>query len=162
MAMLGGNFTHNKLFGDIKAAGKLDADSINSLILFSREERGKLEHGQPDSKIILSLNYKTNKFGVLVRNTRFGETGVRFSNPALNPDENFSPKILTDLSLTYTPKPWLTFTAGANNIFDIYPDRIQDPRNTLEGTWIYSLEASPFGFYGGYYFVGLGIQLQNR
>ncbi|MGI8637306.1 MAG: TonB-dependent receptor plug domain-containing protein, partial [Segetibacter sp.] len=158
-AMLGGNFTHNKLFGDIKAAGKLDADTVNSLILFSREEKGKLEHGQPDSKIIFSLNYKTSKFGVLLRNTRFGETGVRFFNPALNPDENFSPKILTDLSLSYTPKSWLTFTAGANNIFDVYPDRIQDPRNTQEGTFIYSLEASPFGFYGGYYFVGITLQL---
>lgn len=56
-------------------------------------------------------------------------------------------KILTDLSLSYTPKSWLTFTAGANNILDVYPDRIQDARNTQEGTFIYSLEASPFGFY---------------
>ena len=160
--MLGGNFTQNELFGDIKAAGRLDPDPKNSLILYSREERGKLEHGQPDSKIILSLNYKINKFGVLVRNTRFGETGVRFANPDLNPDENFSPKILTDFSFSYRPKSWLTFTGGANNILDVYPDRLQDPRNTLEGTWIYSLEASPFGFYGGYYFVGVGIQLQHH
>ncbi len=97
----------------------------------------------------MSLNDKTNKFGILVRNTRFGETGTRFNNPVLNPDENFSSKLLTDLSLSFTPKPWLTITAGANNIFDVYPDRIQDVRNTQEGTYIYSLEATPFGFYGG-------------
>jgi iron complex outermembrane recepter protein len=158
IAMLGANFTQTRLFGDIKAAGKLQADSINSNILFGREERGKLEMGQPDSKIVFSLNYKTNKFGVLLRNTRFGETGTRFNNPALNPDENFSSKILTDLSLSFTPKPWLTFTAGANNIFDFYPDRLQDARNSQEGTLLYSLEASPFGFYGGYYFVGLDLK----
>jgi iron complex outermembrane receptor protein len=158
IAMLGANFTQTRLFGDIKAAGKLQADSINSNILFGREERGKLEMGQPDSKIVFSLNYKTNKFGVLLRNTRFGETGTRFNNPALNPDENFSSKILTDLSRSFTPKPWLTFTAGANNIFDFYPDRLQDARNSQEGTLLYSLEASPFGFYGGYYFVGLDLK----
>ncbi len=162
MAMLGGNFTQTRLFGDIKTTGKLKADSVNTITLFNREERGRLEHGQPDSKIVLSLNYKTNKFGVLVRNTRFGETGIRSNTPVTNPDENFSPKILTDLSLSFTPKSWLTFTAGANNIFDVYPDRIQDPRNTQEGTFIYSLEATPFGFYGGNYFVGIAIQLQKR
>ncbi len=158
LATLAGNFTQTRLFGDIKAAGKLPADSLNTNILFNREERARLELGQPDSKIVFSLNYKTNKFGVLVRNTRFGETGTRFINPAFNPDENFSSKILTDLSLSYTPKSWLTFTAGANNILDVYPDRIQDRRNTQEGVNIYSLEATPFGFYGGYYFVGMSFK----
>lgn len=162
LATLAGNFTQTRLFGDIKAAGKLAADSIKTNTLFNREERGKLEYGQPDSKIVLSLNYKTNKFGLLVRNTRFGETGTRFNNPAFNPDENFSPKILTDFSFNYTPKSWLTFTAGANNILDVYPDPIQDVRNTQEGVNIYSLEATPFGFYGGYCFVALGIQFQKR
>jgi outer membrane receptor protein involved in Fe transport len=71
---------------------------------------------------------------VLVRNTRFGETGTRFNNPAQNPDENFSSKIITDLNLSFTPKSWLTITAGAKNIFDVYPDLIQDVRNTQEGT----------------------------
>ena len=162
LAALAGNFTQTRVFGDIKTAGKLSATEANLNTLFGRQERARLELGQPVSKIIMSLNYKTNKFGILVRNTRFGETGVRFLNPALNPDENFSSKILTDLSLSYTPKSWLTFTAGANNIFDVYPDPIKDPRNTQEGVFIYSLEASPYGFYGGYYFVGIGIQLQKR
>ena len=159
IVMFGANITQTRLFGDIRAAGKLSADSETTNILFNREERGRLEHGQPNSKAILSLNYKTKKFGVLVRNTRFGETGVRFINPFLNPDENFSAKILTDFNLSFTPTSWLTVTAGANNIFDVYPDRIQDVRNTQEGTNIYSLEATPFGFYGGYYFVSMGIQL---
>lgn len=92
------------------------------------------------------------------RNTRFGKTGTRFINPAFNPEENFSFKILTILSLSYTPKSWLTFTAGANNIFDIYPDRIQDVRNTQDGVNIYSLEATPFGFYGEFYFFGINLK----
>ena len=162
LAIFAANFTQNRLFGNIKTAGKLTASEVNENTLFGREERARLEIGQPDSKIILSLNYKINKFGILVRNTRFGKTGIRSNTPALNPDENFFPKILTDLNFSYIPKQWLTFTAGANNIFDVYPDRIRDYRNTQDGTLIYSLEASPFGFYGGYYFVGIGLQLQKR
>jgi iron complex outermembrane receptor protein len=159
LAMLAANFTQTTLFGDIKAAGKLTPDSINTNTLFGREEKGKLEHGQPNNKIILSLNYKTNKFGLVVRSTRFGKTGTRFNNPAANPDENFSPKILTDFNLNYTPKSWLTLTAGANNIFNVYPDPIRNFANTESGSDIYSKEASPFGFNGGYYFVGMGIRL---
>jgi iron complex outermembrane receptor protein len=162
MAMLGANFTQTRLFGDIKAPGKLIADSVTTNTLFGRNQRGRLEHEQPDSKIILLPNYRTNKLRLLVRNTRFGKTGVRPNNPVLNPDENFSPKVLTDLSFSYTPKSWLPFTAGANNIFDVYADRIQNPANTEFGTDIYSKEASPFGFNGGYYFVRIGIQLQKR
>jgi iron complex outermembrane receptor protein len=157
LATLAGNVTQTRLFGDIKSAGKLAADSATTDVLFNREERGRLEHGQPRSKIIFSLNYKLEKFGILVRNTRFGETGTRFNMPELNPDENFSARVLTDFSLSYLPKVWLTITGGANNIFNVYPDRLKDPRNTQEGTFIYSLEASPFGFYGGHYFVSLGI-----
>ena len=157
LVTLAGNFTQTRLFGDIKAAGKLPADSLNTNILFNREERARLEIGQPESKIILSLHYKTEKFGVLVRTTSFGKTGTRFINPTLNPDENFSAKVLTDLSLSYTPKSWLTITTGANNIFDIYPDRIHDVRNTQEGVNIYSLEATPFGFFGGFYFLKLSF-----
>jgi iron complex outermembrane recepter protein len=158
LAMLGANFTQTRLFGAIEAAGKLTADSINTNTLFNREERARLEYGQPNNKIVFSLNYQTKKFGVLLRNTRFGETGTRFLNPVVNPDENFSAKVLTDFSLSYTTTSRLTVTAGANNIFDVYPDRIQDVRNTQEGVNVYSLEASPFGFYGGYYFLSLTIR----
>jgi iron complex outermembrane receptor protein len=158
-AMLACNFTRTRLYGDIKTAGKLKTDSMNTATLFSREERGKLERSQPASKIILSLQYKTDKLGFLLRNTRFGETATLSINPAQNPDEVFSSKILTDVSVSYTPNSWLSLTAGANNVFNVYPDRIKDYRNTQEGMYIYAQETTAFGFNGGYYFVSVGIQL---
>ncbi len=160
--MLAGNVTQTRLFGKIKTADKLPADSTNTNTLFSRYNRGRLELGQPDSKIILSLNYKTNKFGFLLRNTRFGKTTILFNNPARMDNENLSPKILTDVSFNYSPKPWLTFTVGANNVFNVYPDPLKDYRNTQEGALIYPMEATPFGYYGEFYFVGIGLQLQKR
>ena len=161
LAMLAGNFTQTRLFGSIKTAKNIPPDSLNTNTLVDRYARGRLEYGQPDSKIILMLSYKINKLSFLLRNTRFGKTAILTADPTLSSDENFSPKILTDFSFSYTPKKWLSLTVGANNIFDVYPDRFLDPRNTEEGTLVYSLEASPFGFYGGYYFVRMALQLQN-
>jgi iron complex outermembrane receptor protein len=156
--LLAANFTRTRLFGEIKTAGKLKADSLNMATLFSREERGKLERSQPASKIILSLQYKTDKLEFLLRNTLFGETATLYINPVQNPDEFFSSKILTDVSVSYTPKAWLSLMAGANNIFNVYPDRIKDYRNTQEGMHIYAQETTAFGFYGGYYFVTLSLK----
>ena len=157
-AMLACNFTQTRLFGEIKAAGNLKADSLNTNTLFGREERGKLEYGQPKDKVILSLQYQTNKIGLLLRNTRFGRTAILSNDTSLNEDEHFSAKILTDFSLSYAPKRWLTITAGVNNIFDVYPDRIKDYRNTGDGIYIYGMEATPFGFNGGYYFLNMQIK----
>jgi iron complex outermembrane recepter protein len=155
VAMLAANLTRTNLFGAIKSAGNLKEDSLNTNTLFSREEIIRLEQGQPESKVILSLNYKTGNVGFLLRNTRFGRTTMPSDNSA--PDEHFSAKILTDFSITYTPKAWLTFTVGANDIFDVYPDRIKDYRNTAEGIYLYGQEATPFGIDGGYYFVNMAF-----
>jgi hypothetical protein len=46
----------------------------------------------------------------------------------IQPTESFPPKILTDLSISYFPTLWRTITAGANNIFDVYPDRKKNSR----------------------------------
>ncbi|HZH65682.1 MAG TPA: TonB-dependent receptor [Flavisolibacter sp.] len=158
-AMLAGNWNQTRLFGDIQTAGKLKMDSLNTNTLFSRGERGKLEQGQPPSKVILSLHVETSRFGVIIRNTWFGKTAIVSDSLDRSLDESFSPKILTDVSFHYTPMPWLRVTAGANNILNIYPDHISNARNTMEGQHIYPLEASPFGFNGGYYFITFQIKL---
>jgi iron complex outermembrane receptor protein len=153
--MLAANFTHTSLFGPIESTDKLPADSLNTNTLFNREEREKIEHGQPASKIIVSGNYKRGKMGILIRSTRFGKTSVVNSSVDSSRDEFFSAKILTDVSINYTPKAWLTITAGANNIFDVYPDPVKNPINKNQGILIYSVQASPFAYNGGYYFLSM-------
>ena len=160
-AMLGANFTQTRLFGAIQSVSKLKADSLNTNTLFSREEKAKLEKGQPDSKIIFSLNFNAGKWGALLRNTRFGRTMIVFESRDPQRDQVFSPKILTDFSLNFAPKAWFTVTTGANNIFDVYPERISDYRNTTERIHLYALEASPFGFNGGYYFVSISLKFSR-
>jgi iron complex outermembrane receptor protein len=157
--MLAVNFTRTNLFGAIQTADKLPADSLNTNTLFNQEEREKMEHGQPASKIILSANYKKEKIGFLIRCTQFGRTSIapKYIDPIsgftefLN--ETFSPKILTDLSFIYPVKKWLALTAGVNNVFDVYPDPVKNPINQNQGILIYSNQGTPYGYNGGYYYL---------
>lgn len=153
------NFNSTKLFGDIKTSERLAADAQNQNTLFNTEERTKIEEGQPTSKIIFSSKYETGKTKMAIRTTRFGKTSIA---PLSGISEFFSQKILTDISLTYSPSLWLAVTLGANNIMNTYPDRLRHYSNTSQGSWIYSPEASPFGFNGGYYFINLNFDLPNK
>jgi iron complex outermembrane receptor protein len=151
---LAANFTKTRLFGEIKTVPNLSASTANKNSLFDDEQRSDVERGQPRSKIILSLNYQREKIGFILRNTRFGENAYQFSTGLL---ETFSPKILTDISISYTPKAWLSITTGANNVFNVYPDPIKNYANTGEGKNIYALDVWQFGFMGGYYYVSMGL-----
>ena len=154
---LAANLNRNAIFGPIKTTDKISDTSRYTNTLFGIEERTKLEKDQPGEKIILSAIVNKGKFGFTFRNTLFGNTG---SATIADPDtlyESFSSKIITDISISYTPKSWLTITAGADNIFDVYPDRLQHYYDTNDGISIYSDGASPFGYNGGYYFVSMGF-----
>lgn len=155
--LLAANFNQTNIFGPIQSTDKLPANSLNTNTLFNREERKKIEKSQPESKIILSGNYGIGKFGLLLRSTRFGKTSYAFDSEDKSKDEFFSAKMLIDLSINYSPKAWLTLTAGANNIFNVYPDRLKNYLNTTEGILIYSNEAMPFGFNGGYYYLNMAF-----
>ena len=156
---LAANFTKTRLFGEIKKVPNLSDSTANINSLFDDEQRSDVERGQPRSKIILSLNYQREKIGFILRNTRFGENAYDFSDNGniIRPLETFSPKILTDVSISYTPRSWLSITAGANNVFNVYPDRIKNYVNTGEGRNIYALDVWQFGFMGGYYYVSMGL-----
>jgi iron complex outermembrane receptor protein len=151
---LSANFNSTSLFGPIKTSDKLAANPQSSNTLFNTEDITKLEKGQPGSKIILSMTYRTGKTKLNIRNTHFGETMIA---PLGLPPETFSSKILTDISLTYSIKKWTTMTIGTNNIANIYPERLKHYKNTSQGSWIYSPEASPFGFNGGYYYLNMSF-----
>jgi iron complex outermembrane receptor protein len=93
----------------------------------------------------LSINYQKEKAVFVFTTTRFGRTAAfHETTPAF--DEFFSFKILTDVSISYSSETWLTITVGANNFFNVYPDRMRHYENTNQGVYVYSPEAMPFGF----------------
>ena len=121
-----------------------------------------MRHGQPASKIILTLIAKKGKTGFKLSNTRFGSTrtaALTNASSYLFVHEYFSSKIITDANINYDLRKWVTITLGSNNLFDVYPDPIRNYNNTSEGIYIYSPDASPFAFNGGYYYVGMTFNL---
>ncbi len=94
-------------------------------------------------------------------------------------DQTFSAKWVTDLTVAYKLNKMVTLTIGANNLFDIYPDRAYlNPRNnennltsaadqrysagldnTSNGRFLYSRAVTQFGFNGRFVFAKVGFTL---
>jgi len=73
-------------------------------------------------------------------------------------DQNFSAKWITDCSLTYRFSTGISATFGANNIFDIYPDRHLHSANISSGLFPYSRRVQQFGVAGAFWFSRLNFR----
>jgi iron complex outermembrane recepter protein len=125
--------------------------------LFGRAERGRIEEAQPRDNILASANYTRQALGLTLRAQRFGKVTNRQAKLATNqpPDQTFSAKVVTDASVSYRFFGRVTLGAGADNVFDVYPDQQNDVGNVATG---YAGNAnfgmnpyngiSPFGFNG--------------
>ncbi|QMU31258.1 TonB-dependent receptor [Adhaeribacter radiodurans] len=163
---LAGNLNKTEVQGEPKVSETLPTEVFGN-VLFNRQERGRLEWAQPRSKFTLGGTYRLNNFSSNLRVTRFGEVKALDPNtPQL--DEDFSPKTITDLSVSYRFTKWLQFTIGGNNIFDVYPDKLavtQYPTatnptsldNSSFDRFVYGRAATQFGFNGGYYYGSLAF-----
>ena len=106
----------------------------------------------PKRKASLGLNYGIGKFSFLVRNTYFGKV-IRDGYPFGDVQE-FSPKVVTDISVGYDITKSINFTVGANNIFDVFPDR-QIYKNSYYGVFKYA--PVQMGTLGNYFFGRLNF-----
>jgi iron complex outermembrane receptor protein len=150
------NFTENKIIGTPKTTDKLPADQFGKTF-FGRLEESRIVVGQPRQKIALSAAYKIKNFNISVRSTHFGAVSV-WDNTNIALDEKLGNKTITDLSLGYKLK-MATLTIGANNLLDVYPDRLKNLGNTSDGRFIYSRNATQFGFSGRYLYASMRVDL---
>ena len=132
--------------------------------LFGRAERGRIEEAQPRDNLLLSGTYTRGPLGAVLRTQRFGEVTNRQIRVASNQpsDQTFAAKWITDVSGSYRLLGRVTLSAGADNVFDVYPD-VQDDQwnvatgfagNSNFGMNPYS-GISPFGFNGRYFWAKL-------
>ena len=136
--------------------------------LFDRVERGRIEQGNPENNLILSANYDIRGIGLLARTQRFGQVtsfGTAPTNATGPLDQIYSPKWITDLALSFGARG-ATITVGADNIFDVYPDRninYGNPTTGNGGTANFGIfpyaGISPFGFNGRFIYTRLAIGL---
>ncbi|HEX7845311.1 MAG TPA: TonB-dependent receptor [Chitinophagaceae bacterium] len=153
---LAGNINRQSIYGAVKTTDVVTNISNYSNTLFGIEERTTLKRDQPGEKVILSAFITKGKYSFTLRNTYFGTTAVAtiVSNQVDTMFQTFSPRVLTDGNIKYNPKSWLTITLGANNIFNVFPDRIPNPS---DGGSPYSNAATPYGINGRYYYLNMSF-----
>ncbi|MFV8340831.1 TonB-dependent receptor [Flavobacterium sp. XS2P39] len=77
---------------------------------------------RPDTKWILGANYEIGKFGFSLNNTYFGKTTFNQDGLNANLKTEFTPKIVTDLGVTFSATEKLTLALNVNNLLNILPE----------------------------------------
>ena len=119
---------------------------------FGPDQINIIETLSPKAKASLGLNYGIGKFNFLVRNTYFGKV-IRDGFP-FGEVQEFSPKVVTDISVGYDIIKNINFTVGANNVLDVFPD-LQVYKNSYYGVFKYA--PVQMGTLGSYFFGRLNF-----
>ena len=138
---------------------KTDLDSIKStpgvlassgLELFDRVAQGYLTVANPKTKLILSGNWKIDKFDINASVNRYDKVIARDANPAY--DVTYGAKWITDLEVAYAVTDSLGVAVGANNLFDVRADNNGYPNGDINGFPKFG-SISPFDPYGGLWYT---------
>ena len=145
---------------------------------FNREDQSRIEVANPSSKGSFTINYDHKRFGIMLRLAYFGK--VIYLDPTINPsnpgafpinaytgnretlDQEFDPKTITDLSLSYDIVKQVTITVGSNNVFDTYQDAHTHSNNVSLGRFIYSRRVQQMGFNGRFIFARASFNLNTN
>lgn len=125
------------------------------ITLFGRQAQRDLTVGLPHDKVILTGDWSLGKAHALLRLTRFGKY-TESSQTSAAGDRTFGAKWVTDLELGYDLTKYLTISAGANNLFGVYPDK--NGVVSYDGSNGYGAFA-PFGLSGGFYYGRVTLHL---
>jgi iron complex outermembrane receptor protein len=161
-------FSKTEQDGDINASDLLRDKGLVGTY-FDQTSRIYLEQAVPRVKFSLSHTLGLDKFSVYLRNTYFGETTEATNEVLFDADLNLlssaeidpynSGKIITDLSFSYDVSEDLSFTLGANNLLDVFPDEA-DSAFQSSGRFVYSRRSPQFSYNGRYLFARIGLTLK--
>jgi iron complex outermembrane recepter protein len=123
-ATAGFNYNKTSIQRLLAAPGPLA--NIPGLVLFGRQEQGRLVRGQPRTKINLGLDYEVANFGGTLRANRFGK--VEGTGGEIGPagsgvfNDNFlEAQWVLDAEARFTFAERFEVAVGANNLLDSYP-----------------------------------------
>jgi iron complex outermembrane receptor protein len=156
-ATLSANYNKTKIDGEINAPAIF---TENGYDIFNRKEKSRIISSRPQSKILLGLDYTIKEFTVVCNNTYFGEVTWQHAT-AIEKDQTFSGKIITDLIFNYNFSTKISANVGVNNLLNIYPDEIDtkgDVVTDLGGRFKYPWEVNQFGFNGTIVRAGINLK----
>lgn len=150
--------------GEIHGSDALiNAGQINRY--YSESSRIYLQEAVPRFKASLNNSFEISRFNVLLRNVYFGKvtdpnvmdangdgiiSGEIINGQAVATEHPvWGGKVITDLSVGYKFSNQFRLTIGANNLFDIYPDKnygpavVKTPALDSSGNLVYVANAAP-------------------
>jgi iron complex outermembrane recepter protein len=177
---LAGAFINNKVVKNADGTPAVKSTEIlkNSGQLasyFNREDQSRIEVASPKDKESATFNVKYKKLGLMLRFTRFGE--VTYLDPTITTDatkfpknlfnasaletldQTFAPKVVTDITASYSIIKGMTLSIGANNLLDTYQDIHLHSGNMSSGRFVYSRRVQQMGFNGRYVFARLAYTM---
>jgi iron complex outermembrane receptor protein len=128
---------------------------LNQDDYFGPDQKSLIETNNPKSKHSLSLNLGISKFNLLIRNIYWGEV-IRNAYP-FGVEQVHKAKITTDVSASYKIFSGLSLSLGANNIFDVFPDK-QVYDNSYFGVFKYA--PVQMGTLGAFYYARLNLAIK--
>ena len=132
-------------------ANPAQLSSLN-VVLFGRQAQRDLLVATPRSKLAFTSNWSSGPLHALARVTRYG--GYVESSNIASGDRRFGAKWITDLDVSYDLSKQVTLSVGANNLFDVYPDR--NGAIAADGSGQYG-NFAPFGLSGGFYYGRVSV-----
>ncbi|WP_031309957.1 TonB-dependent receptor plug domain-containing protein [Sphingobium sp. C100] len=146
--------------------------------LFSAVSESYIEDASPEYKVVAGVNFSSGPFSANLRQTFYGKTSVlvrsALSAAALNgqPQERdgvVKATGITDLELGYDFTDFVTFSIGANNLFDKRPEKPkllsgvtvlpgQSPYENGTTTWNSYYGHGAYGSAGGYYYARIDFK----
>jgi iron complex outermembrane receptor protein len=156
------NFTETDVVNLFTPVGS-GLETLTTDQVFSEQDISIIEEWQPEDRISLSGVYRLNDLTVNLSFNRFGEYTVTDGGR-----QTYGAEVLTDVRVAYQLNDSLSFNIGANNLFDVTPDRntIGNSRSgtivdangneivSSPGVFQFSRRSAPFGFNGAFYYAG--------
>ncbi|KFZ38908.1 TonB-dependent receptor [Shewanella mangrovi] len=124
---------------------------LDPALLFDNVEQVRMTRATPRNKGNVNFTHRYGDFKTSLRFNYYGEYAIAYSN---GEEAVYGDKITTDLSVAYSATDDLTVTLGAQNLFDVYPDKAPEDQQ-FNGIFKYPITNSPFGINGGYYYLDL-------
>jgi iron complex outermembrane receptor protein len=130
---------------------------LGGSVLFDQTAIANLEHASPRYKVNLTSLYSSGNWTVNLVNTVYGPAWSYTNVNGAFFKDRIKTDLITDLEFAYKITPSLRGALGANNLFDVYPDKL-NPAGTAAsitaGNPAVALYPSfaPFGINGGYYY----------
>lgn len=128
--------------------------SSAGLVLIGRDRQGDFTVGTPRNKFIANVAWEKGPAAINLRATRYGSV-TQVNASAAGPDARIDPKVIFDLDASYKLTSGIKVGVGANNMFNIYPNKLPA---SLQGNGFSLYNAySPYGVSGGFYYARLSF-----